>query len=152
MDPNLNVADRIIDKYGADREKLVQILLDIQDEQRWLPKPVLERVAKRLDVPLSYLYNVVTFYKHFSLVPRGRHNMHVCVGTACHVRGAERLIDRVKQATGAGPGEMTADEKFSVDTVNCLGCCALGPVMVADEEYLSNPTTKEIAELAERTE
>lgn len=152
MDPKLTPIDRIIDKYGANKEKLVQILLDIQDEYRWLSKATLERCSKRLGVPLAYVYNVATFYRHFSLVPRGRHSMHVCVGTACHVRGAERLIDRVEQAVGISPGETTADQKFSVDTVNCLGCCALGPVMVADEEYLSNPTTKDIMRVVEEAE
>ena len=152
MDPKQNKVDLIIDKYGANKEKLVQILLDVQDEYRWLSKATLERCSKRLGVPLAYVYNVATFYKHFSLVPKGRHSMHVCVGTACHVRGAERLIDRVGQATGIGPGETTDDEKFSVDTVNCLGCCALGPVMVADDEYLSNPTTKDIERIVEEAE
>jgi NADH-quinone oxidoreductase subunit E len=147
-----NKVDLIIDKYGANKEKLVQILLDVQDEYRWLSKNTLERCSKRLGVPLAYVYNVATFYKHFSLVPKGRHSMHVCVGTACHVRGAERLIDRVGQATGINPGETTDDEKFSVDTVNCLGCCALGPVMVADDEYLSNPTTKDIEAIVEEAE
>ena len=152
MDPKQNKVDLIIDKYGANKEKLVQILLDVQDEYRWLSKATLERCSKRLGVPLAYVYNVATFYKHFSLVPKGRHSMHVCVGTACHVRGAERLIDRVGQATGIQPGETTDDQKFSVDTVNCLGCCALGPVMVADDEYLSNPTTKDIERIVEEAD
>jgi NADH-quinone oxidoreductase subunit E len=152
MDPKQNKVDLIIDKYGANKEKLVQILLDVQDEYRWLSKATLKRCSQRLDVPLAYVYNVATFYKHFSLVPKGRHSMHVCVGTACHVRGAERLIDRVGQATGIQPGETTKDEKLSLDTVNCLGCCALGPVMVADDEYLSNPTTKDIERIVEEAE
>ena len=152
MDPKLTIADQIIDKYGADREKLVQILLDIQDRYRWLPKPVLEKTSKRLGIPLSYVYNVATFYKHFSLVPKGRHSLSVCVGTACHVRGAEKLLDRVTQAVGVKAGETTKDEKFSVTTVNCLGCCALGPVMVSDEEYLTNPTAKQLEDLVDRAD
>jgi NADH-quinone oxidoreductase subunit E len=152
MDPKLNTVDQIIDRYGADKEKLVQILLDIQDEERWLSKTTLERTSERLGVPLAYVYNVATFYKHFSLVPRGRHSMSVCLGTACHVRGANRLLDRVKAVVGVGPGETTPDEKLSLTTVNCLGCCALGPVMVADGEYLSNPTAKEIERLVEGSE
>ena len=152
MDIDLAAVDRIIDKYGADKEKLVQILLDVQDEQRWLPKPVLERTSERLGVPLAYIYNVATFYKHFSLVPRGRHSISVCLGTACHVRGATRLLDRVSTVVGVPPGETTPDEKVSLTTVNCLGCCALGPVMVADDEYLSNPTAKEIERFVESAE
>ena len=152
MDPKLTIADQIIDKYGADRETLVQILLDIQDRYRWLPKPVLEKTSKRLGIPLSYVYNVVTFYKHFSLVPRGRHSLSVCLGTACHVRGAERLLDRVVQTVGVRPGQTTPDEKFSLETVNCLGCCALGPVLLADDEYLSNPTSKEVERVLEEAD
>ena len=152
MDPKLNRVDQIIDGYGANKEKLVQILLDVQDEQRWLTKDILQRVSKRLDVPLAYVYNVATFYKHFSLVPKGRHSLSVCVGTACHVRGAEKLLDRVTQAVGVKAGETTKDEKFSVTTVNCLGCCALGPVMVSDEEYLTNPTAKQLEDLVDRAD
>ncbi len=152
MDPKLNRVDQIIDGYGANKEKLVQILLDVQDEQRWLRREILERVSARLEVPLAYVYNVATFYKHFSLVPKGRHSLAVCVGTACHVRGAEKLVDRVTQAVGVKPGDTTRDEKFSVTTVNCLGCCALGPVMVADEEYLTNPTAKQLEDLVERAD
>jgi NADH-quinone oxidoreductase subunit E len=132
--------DAILERHGRSREALIQILLDIQKEFRWLPREVLERVGRSLDVPLNHLYNLTTFYAHFSLVPKGRHPMSVCLGTACHVRGAERLLEQVGAAVGLKPGETSADEKFSLDTVNCLGACALGPVMVADGEYFSNPT------------
>ncbi|MBW1644980.1 MAG: NAD(P)H-dependent oxidoreductase subunit E [Deltaproteobacteria bacterium] len=148
----LGTVDRIIDSYGARQEALVQILLDIQHELRWLPRPVLERVAARLELPLNLIYNVTTFYKHFSLVPQGRHSISVCVGTACHVRGASRLLGRVSEALGIKPDETTADEKFTLKTVSCLGCCALGPVMVLDGEYMSNPNSTDIAELIEKCE
>jgi NADH-quinone oxidoreductase subunit E len=144
--------DRIIERYGAKKEALVQILLDIQKELRWLPKPVLKRTAERLGVTLTQIYNVVTFYKHFSLVPQGRHQMSVCLGTACHVRGANQLLDRVTKTLRVAPGETTEDEKFSLHTVNCVGCCALGPVMVVDGEYISNPNTQELEKLAEQCE
>lgn len=148
VDPIL-AADPIIDRYGAKRESLVQILLDVQKELRWLPRNVLKRVAGRLAVPLAEVYNVATFYKHFSLVPQGRHQMSVCVGTACHVRGANQLLNRVTTVVGVAPGETSGDEKFSLQTVNCVGCCALGPVMVVDGEYLSNPTTEELENMVE---
>ena len=148
VDPIL-AADPIIDRYGAKRESLVQILLDVQKELRWLPRNVLKRVAGRLSVPLAEVYNVATFYKHFSLVPQGRHQMSVCVGTACHVRGANQLLNRVTTVVGVAPGETSGDEKFSLQTVNCVGCCALGPVMVVDGEYLSNPTTEELENMVE---
>jgi NADH-quinone oxidoreductase subunit E len=111
------------------------VLLEIQSENHWLPKEALERVSEKLQVPLNRIQHIATFYKAFSLVPKGRHEIHVCVGTACHVRGAQRVLDRVQDLTGISPGETDLDMKFSLETVNCLGCCALGPVMVVDGEY-----------------
>ncbi|MBI5014885.1 MAG: NAD(P)H-dependent oxidoreductase subunit E [Deltaproteobacteria bacterium] len=136
--------DQIIDRYGAKKEALVQILLDVQKEVRWLPRDVLKRVTERLGVTLNQVYHVATFYKHFSLVPQGRHQMSVCLGTACHVRGAKQLLGRVSNVVKVAAGETSKDEKFSLHTVNCVGCCALGPVMTVDGEYLSNPTTEEL--------
>jgi len=127
--------DRIIDKHQNDASSLIQILLEIQREHRWLPKAVIERVREKLDVPLSRIQHIVTFYKAFSLIPKGRHEIHVCTGTACHVRGAPRLLDSVQDLTGIKPGETDMDLKFSLETVGCVGCCALGPVMVVDGEY-----------------
>lgn len=127
--------DQIIDKHGAKASELVQVLLEIQKENHWLPKEALERVAERLQVPMSRIQHIVTFYKAFSLVPKGRHEIHVCMGTACHVRGAQRILDRVEDITGIKAGETDQDLKFSLETVNCLGCCAMGPVMVVDGAY-----------------
>ena len=127
--------DKIIEKYPSDPSSLIQVLLEIQSENHWLPKEAIERVSEKLQVPLNRIQHIATFYKAFSLVPKGRHEIHVCVGTACHVRGAQRVLDRVQDLTGISPGETDLDMKFSLDTVNCLGCCALGPVMVIDGEY-----------------
>lgn len=127
--------DKIIDKYEGDAGSLIQALLEIQNEHRWLPKEALEKVSEKLNVPLSRIQHIVTFYKAFSLVPKGRHEVHVCTGTACHVRGAARLLDSVEDLIGIRPGETDMDLKFSLDTVSCVGCCALGPVMVVDGEY-----------------
>ena len=127
--------DEIIDNHEDDASSLIQVLLEIQGENHWLPKEVLEKVSKKLGVPLSQIQHIATFYKAFSLVPRGRHEVHVCMGTACHVRGAPRVLDTVQDVTGIRPGETDLDLKFSLETVNCLGCCALGPVMVIDGEY-----------------
>jgi NADH-quinone oxidoreductase subunit E len=124
--------DRIIDKHGAQPGSLIQVLLEIQRENHWLPREALGRVAERLGVPMSRIGHIATFYKAFSLVPKGRHEVHVCMGTACHVRGAPRILDTLKDLTGILPGETDLDLKFSLETVNCLGCCALGPVMVID--------------------
>jgi NADH-quinone oxidoreductase subunit E len=127
--------DKIINKYQGDAGSLIQVLLEIQSENRWVPKEALDKVSKKLKVPLNRIQHIVTFYKAFSLVPKGRHEVHVCTGTACHVRGAPRVLDRVQDLIGIRPGETDLDLKFSLETVNCLGCCALGPVMVIDGEY-----------------
>ena len=124
--------DQIIDKHNCEASNLLQIMLELQSSNNWLPKEVLKRVSERLDVPLTRIRHIATFYKAFSLVPKGRHKVHICVGTACHVRGASRILDTVEEATGIKPGETDMDMKFSVETVNCLGCCALGPVMEID--------------------
>jgi NADH-quinone oxidoreductase subunit E len=121
--------DRIIEKHNGDASLLIQVLLEIQSENHWLPKRALERVSEKLDVPLTRIQHIATFYKAFSLVPKGRHEIHVCMGTACHVRGATRVLDTVQDLTGIKPGETDLDLKFSLETVNCLGCCALGPVV-----------------------
>ncbi len=124
--------DQIIDKHQAEASSLIQVLLEIQSENNWLPKEALERVAERLEVPVARIQHVATFYKAFSLVPKGKHQIHICMGTACHVRGATRVLDTVQDLTGIKPGETDLDLKFSLETVNCLGCCALGPVMEID--------------------
>lgn len=124
--------NQIIDQYQAEPSSLIQILLDIQKENHWLPREALSRISRRLRVPMSQIQHIATFYKAFSLVPKGRHEIHVCLGTACHVRGAGRVLDTVQDLTGIKPGETDLDLKFSLETVNCLGCCALGPVMEID--------------------
>lgn len=124
--------DQIIDKHNGEASSLIQVLLDIQSEHNWLPKEALERVSEKLQVPLTRIQHIATFYKAFSLVPKGRHGVHICMGTACHVRGATRVLDTVEELIGIKPGETDLDLKFSLETVNCLGCCALGPVLEID--------------------
>ena len=124
--------NQIIDEHQGAPDLLIQVLLAIQSKCNWLPKEVLDRVGERLQVPMSRIQHIATFYKAFSLVPKGRHQVHVCMGTACHVRGATRVLDKVQDLTGIHPGETDPEMKFSLDTVNCLGCCALGPVMEID--------------------
>ena len=130
--------DQIIDRHQGEASSLIQILLDIQGENRWLPREALERVGRRLAVPLSRIQHIATFYKAFSLLPKGRHQIHVCMGTACHVRGAPRVLNTVQDLTGIRPGETDLELKFSLETVNCLGCCALGPVVEIDGKTHGN--------------
>jgi NADH-quinone oxidoreductase subunit E len=132
---NNDKIDRIIDKYEGKASAVIQALLEIQRENRWLPREVLVKVSEKLGVPLNRIQHIVTFYKAFSLVPKGRHEIHVCMGTACHVRGATRVLDTVQDLIGIKPGETSSDLKYSLKTVNCVGCCSLGPVMVIDGEY-----------------
>jgi NADH-quinone oxidoreductase subunit E len=130
--------DQIMAKYPNDPSSLIQILIEIQNENRWLPKEALQKLSRKLNVPMSRIQHIITFYKAFSVVPKGRHEIHVCTGTACHVRGAPRLLSTIQDLTGIKPGETDQDLKFSLDTVNCVGCCALGPVIVVDGEYHGN--------------
>ena len=142
-----NQVEHILNKHQANSSALIQILLEIQRENHWLSKETLEEVSRRLNVPLSMIYYVTTFYKVFSLVPKGRHIISVCMGTACHLRNSPRIIDAIQEVTGIKPGEINPSSKFSVDTVNCLGCCALGPVMVVDGKYYGKMQTSKVKEI-----
>ena len=144
--------DRIIDKHQGEAGSLIQVLLEIQSENHWLPKEALEKVSEKLQVPLSRIQHIATFYKAFSLVPKGRHEVHVCMGTACHVRGATRVLETVQDQTGIKPGETDLDLKFSLETVNCLGCCALGPVMEIDGKIHGKISTAKTADVLKKYE
>lgn len=144
--------DQIIDKHEGEASSLIQVLLDIQSENRWLPREALLRVSERLQVSLTRIQHIATFYKAFSLVPKGRHAIHICMGTACHVRGAQRVLDKVQDEIGIHPGETDLDLKYSLETVNCLGCCALGPVMEIDGKTHGNITPAETAEVLKKYE
>jgi NADH-quinone oxidoreductase subunit E len=144
----LSKTNEIVEKYRGDKSALIQVLLALQRENHWLSEASLKLVSKTLDVPLTRIYHVATFYKAFSLVPKGRHLVTVCLGTACQVRGAPLLLDKVIEILKVKPGETSNDMRFSLDTVNCLGCCALGPVMVIDGKYYSKLYAKEIREIA----
>ena len=133
--------DQIIDNHEGEASSLIQVLLDVQAENNWLPREALLRISERLGVPLARIQHITTFYKAFSLVPKGRHQLHVCTGTACHVRGASRILHTLEELTGLAPGETDLEMKFSLETVNCLGCCALGPVIEVDGKAHGNVTT-----------
>ncbi|HAL61488.1 MAG TPA: NAD(P)H-dependent oxidoreductase subunit E [Chloroflexi bacterium] len=127
--------DALVDEYGGEHRALTTILQDIQDEHHYLPKEALQRVSERMGLPLIQVYQVAKFYKAFSLEPRGKHLITVCLGTACHVRGGVPIVEQLGRSLDIAPGETTKDRRFTLETVNCLGCCALGPVMVVDGEY-----------------
>ena len=131
----------------TDKSSLIQMLLAIQQKNYWLPKDALVWVSKKLGVPLTEIYQIATFYKAFSLKPQGRHSVSVCMGTACHVRGAAPLLDRVVGELKIRPGATSRDLRFTLNTVNCLGCCALGPVMTVDGAYHTNPSIDKMKEM-----
>jgi NADH-quinone oxidoreductase subunit E len=125
----------IIGKYGSDKSFIIPILQDIQREFNYLPREALDALCVNLDVPHSLVYHLATFYRAFSLTPKGKYRLSVCMGTACHVRGAPQIADHVERTLGLKSGETSKDLEYSVETVNCLGACALGPILVVNDEY-----------------
>ncbi|MGD0022302.1 MAG: NADH-quinone oxidoreductase subunit NuoE [Smithellaceae bacterium] len=125
----------IIKKYNRDKSSLIAVLQDVQQQYNYLPKDALATVNCEMEIPASRIYEVATFYNAFSLTPRGEHVIKLCQGTACHVRGAAAILDKLERTLGIKPGETTSDRKFTLETVNCVGACAIGPVMVVDGEY-----------------
>ncbi len=136
----------IIEENGAGTS-VIAALEEIQGRYRYLPQEALILVSERLGVPLSQVYSVATFYNAFSLTPRGQHTISVCTGTACHVRGAVQVLNRLENRLGIEPGGTTRNRQFTLETVNCLGCCALGPVVILDSEYEGQMTTKKVDKL-----
>jgi NADH-quinone oxidoreductase subunit E len=130
--------DSIIDSYGADKSSLLAILQDIQGEEHWLPREAMTRVCERVGVSLSHVYRLATFFQAFSLEPRGKHICTVCMGTACHVRGAPMLVDKLERDLEIPAGGTTEDLEYTLETVNCVGACALGPLVIVDSEYHGN--------------
>lgn len=144
---NINKVDKILEAYGMKESHLVSILLDIQAEANFLPPEILPYVAKKLGVPLTRVCRFATFYKSFSLKPRGRHVIKVCLGTACHVRGAVKVLQRIERELGIRGGDTTRDFRFTLETVNCLGACALGPLVVIDNNYHGQMNTTKVPKM-----
>jgi NADH-quinone oxidoreductase subunit E len=121
--------ETILQRHPQDPSSIIQVMLDIQNELYYLPRDVLDQISNRLHVPPSRTYNLATFYKAFSLKPKGKFPIAVCTGTACHVQGAMKILDQIQRDLGIREGETTQDKKFSVESVRCLGCCGLAPVL-----------------------
>ena len=136
--------NQVLEKHQRDKALLVDILQDIQAEIGYLPKEALEEASRGLGLPASRVYSVATFFKAFSLTPRGRHLINVCMGTACHVRGAVKVLEKIEQVLGVKRGETTKDLKFTLETVNCVGACALGPMVIVGEDYHGEMTPEGI--------
>jgi NADH-quinone oxidoreductase subunit E len=142
--------DGILDQHERDPSSVIAILQDLQEKANYLPEGALRYVADRLDIPAAKVYSLATFYRAFSLKPRGRHLIHVCAGTACHVRGAVRILDALEREIGIRVGETDEQLEFTLETVNCLGACALGPVVVIDGDYSGQVTGAKAARLIRR--
>jgi NADH-quinone oxidoreductase subunit E len=147
---DLTKVDVIIDNYQAEPASLLAILQDVQDEENWLPREAVDHIAKRLKVPLSRIYSMATFFEAFHLEPRGKHVCTVCMGTACHVRGAKRLVEQLERDLDIPSGGTTEDLLFTIEEVNCVGACALGPLVIIDGDYHGNMTSDKVSKTVKK--
>ena len=142
----------IIDKYRGKPGALIHALTEIQHENHWLPRDVLHKVARALEVPFSQAMQIASFYKTFSLTPKGRHEVHVCTGMTCHLRGAPKLLAKVQELTGLKPGETDVDARFTFDTGSCLGSCSIGPELIVDGRHYGRMTPEKAEDVLNRYE
>jgi len=142
--------DIFVDKYGGKRTALISILHDIQDRYKYLPEEALKKVASRLRMDLNDIYGVATFYKSFCLIPKGKHSVTLCLGTACHVRGGPKIFKEIMKLLKIEPGQTTEDKQFSLNIVNCLGVCAIGPVMFVDGKFYGEMNSIKAKRIIER--
>jgi NADH:ubiquinone oxidoreductase subunit E len=144
--------DLILERFAGDKENLIMILQAINKEYNHLPRPALNYVSTRLDVPLSQIYGIATFYSMFSLEPRGRNIVTICLGTACHVRGGERIKERLENNLGIAAGATTQDMRFTLETVRCIGCCSLGPVVTVNDKVYARTDSEKTVKILEEYE
>ena len=142
--------EKILKKNKMRKSSLVPILQDVQSEYGYLPEEVLQQVSEKMKIPLIDVVGVATFYKSLSLIPRGKHHVQICTGTACHVRGAPKVLEEFERDLGVCAGETTEDREFSLETVNCVGACALGPIAIVDNEYLGQVKTIQVKNIIKR--
>jgi len=142
--------DNIIDRYEGGRESLVPILQGITNEFNWLPPNMLMRVSQVKKIPIEHILRIATFYKAFSLKPRGKHIITVCMGTACHVKGSPRILESYERTLGIKTGETTADMKFTLEAVRCIGCCGLSPVITIGEDLYGKLSTAKAAKILDK--
>lgn len=142
--------EAILESHPREQSSLTPILQDIQKMLYYLPKEALIEVSGHLGVPLSRVYHVATFFKAFSLEPHGKHHIHVCLGTTCHVRGGSRVLDYLERELGIKAGETTGDKRFSIEVVNCVGACALAPVVEVDEEYFGKMEGHKVSDMLQQ--
>jgi len=142
--------DEILERYSPEPSSLISVLEDLQEELRYLPREALERIATTLGVPRNQMYHVATFFKAFSLTPQGRHMVCVCRGTACHVKGADKIMNKVESELNVREGGTTEDGQFTVQSVRCLGCCALAPAVMIDRDVFGQVTPKQLRNILDQ--
>ncbi len=148
---DLRPVKKIVAGYGNDKDSnLIAALQQTQDEYGYLPKQALKEVSRLMDVPLTRIFGIVTFYSQFTLIPRGRHAIKICTGTACHVKGVNEVKQKVKDRLNVVEGETTADYQFTLETVACIGTCFLAPVMMVDDRYFGKLTTDTVTDIVDR--
>ncbi|MDI6788909.1 MAG: NADH-quinone oxidoreductase subunit NuoE [Planctomycetota bacterium] len=142
--------DRIIERHRYEDYALIGVLQDAQKELNWLPQDALKHISKRLDIPLSRICAIATFYKAFSLKPRGKYLIHSCQGTACHVRGGDRLLEKLERDLGVKAGGTTSDLRFTLEKVRCVGCCSLAPVVVINKDTYGRLTPTKVTNILKK--
>ncbi len=137
--------------FHSDQKELIHNLHEIQKEHGYIPPESISKMSRQLKISESEIFGVLTFYKAFTLEPRGKHLITICMGTACHVRGAPRILDEFERRLGIGPGETTEDKSFTLETVNCVGACALGPIVISDGTYHGQMKTRDVEKIIEES-
>ena len=148
----LSAVDAIIERYRSKPGSLIPVLEDVQEALGYLPKSIQRKIALGLGIPFSEVYGVVTFYSFFTMIPRGRHTLRCCLGTACYVKGGKKILEKLSGILNLEPGSTTADRRFSLETVRCLGACGLAPVVTADEDTFRQVKPAELLGLLESYE
>ncbi len=143
----LEKVDQIIEKYAGDKTSVLAILQDVQAAFNYLPREAMNRIGEKLELPMTQVASLATFFHAFSLTPRGKNIVTVCMGTACHVRGAPRVLAEIERELSIKGGETTSDGEFTVETVNCVGACALGPLVIVNGNYHGNINTADVVEM-----
>jgi len=142
--------EKILSEFEKNQKELIHILHDVQEKYDYIPSRAISEISRHLKISESEIYGVLSFYKAFTLKPRGKHVITICMGTACHVRGAPMILDEFKRKLGIEPGETTDDNLFTLETVNCVGACALGPIAIADGDYHGQMKTREVDKIVEK--
>lgn len=142
--------NEILRKYPQEKDRLIAILNDVQERFGYIPKLAQVEISEYLSIPMAEIYGVITFYSRFTLAPKGKYNISICLGTACFVKGSQNLLDRAKERLKIQPGEVTPDGRFSIDDVRCVGACGLAPVFMINDEVYGNATVKEFDEIIDK--